>query len=1267
LLLRNKTFYIYRLQTHDQFYFNTNRIIMLRKIYVAIILLLVTTMVVHAQGEIKGQVVDKATREGIPFAVVTCSKGGVNAGGTTTDLDGNFTLKPLQAGTYTIKVQYTGYQTTEVQNVIVSEGKTTYFTTTPIELNPTSVQINEVVIVSYKEPLIDPDTKSGGTVTREEFLAMPSKNINSVAATTAGVYQSDEGEGLNMRGQRDAGTAYFIDGQRVIGSASLPQQSIEQVSVITGGVPAQFGDATGGVVNITTRGPQSQFFGGVELISSELLDDYGYNFVGFSVGGPILVKRDSVNGDRPILGFILSGEGVIEADPDPSAVGTYKVNDGKLAELEAHPLRPAPNGAGFVRNSEFVTFDDMEKINARQNVGTKALRLNAKIDFKPTENLNITFGGSIDYGTKHNYIYEYALFNPVNNPQINENTWRVYARVTQRFGSSSSDENATSNIKNAFYTLQVGYTSYKKTTQDDTHKDRHFDYGHVGTFHQYKSRVLVPGQVDYYGDTLLGFVQAAYADSAITYSPFYQDADGNLITPNPLMSNYTSYVFGNLGTYSDPDGTPETGDEFYSMQGNTDVILANLGLPNGYRPTDVYSLWYNTGRQYGGYAIDDKTQFRVSTSFSADIKNHAIQVGFEFEQRAERGYNMSSLGLWSRMRQLANYHTTQLDLAHPTMVDYGTYDAFYFDRYCDTAQQRWFDHQMREKLGMDPYNTDFLDVDAYSPDFYTLDMFSADDLLLDGNNMVSYFGYDYTGKRTKGNESFDDFFTAKDGNGNFTRAIPAFRPIYMAGYIQDKFDFRDIKFNVGLRIDRFDANQPVLKNKYLFYEAKTVKEATNFTHPENMGDDYIVYVNDADNPTAVLGYMNDGTWYDANGNEVADPNVIAQPSNTGRITPYLVDPSETQVSSKAFKDYEPQLMFMPRIAFAFPISEEANFFAHYDVLTQRPTDGYRLDPLQYYYIENRVGLFNNNPDLKPQRTTDYELGFTQTLNERKNAAITLSAFYREMRNMIQVVSVNYAYPVNYLTYGNIDFGTVKGFTVAYDLRRTGGVQLTASYTLQFADGTGSGATEAQNLVSNGQPNLRTTVPMDFDQRHSIVCNVDYRFGSGSNYNGPIFTTKGGKEVKWLDNVGANMVIRAGSGTPYTRQSNITPEAQFGVQKRQVLDGSVNGSRLPWQVRMDLRIDKNVDLSWGSGDNKKMANLNIYLQVLNVLNTKNVLSVYRYTGNADDDGYLYAAETQNSIAGQNSEQSFRDLYTIKINNPSNYSIPRRIRLGVMLDF
>lgn len=149
-----------------------------------------------------------------------------------------------------------------------------------------------------------------------------------------------------------------------------------------------------------------------------------------------------------------------------------------------------------------------------------------------------------------------------------------------------------------------------------------------------------------------------------------------------------------------------------------------------------------------------------------------------------------------------------------------------------------------------------------------------------------------------------------------------------------------------------------------------------------------------------------------------------------------------------------------------------------------------------------------------------------------------------------------------------------------------------------------------------------------------------------------------------------MVFRAGSGTPYSKQTTATPEAQFGVASRQILDGSINGSRLPWQVRVDLRVDKDIDLHWGAdkdGNGGKMANLNIYIQVLNVLDTKNVLGIYRYTGNALDDGYLAAAEYQSTINAQNDPQSFRDLYSVKVANPTHYSIPRRIRLGVMLDF
>lgn len=1216
---------------------------MLRKFYVTITAVLLSGVAAYAQlagGTLKGTLTDKSNNEPIPFANVAVMNGNTPVLTTVTDINGNYTLKPVQAGTYTLKSTYVGYQTVEVKNVLVVDGKTVYQN---LSLNPSSTQLEEVEIVEYLEPLIDPDTKSGGTVTREEFQNMPSKNLNSVASTTAGVFQSDEGSELNVRGGRSEGTDYYVDGMKVIGTSGVPQSSVEQISVITGGVPAMFGDATGGIVSVTTRGPQSTMFGGVELITSQFLDGYGYNFFGYSLGGPLYTKKDSTGYKKTILGYFVSGEFITEKDDDPSAVGTWKVKDDVLSRLEVTPLRPADIGTGTYRTAEFLTKDSLENIKYKQNVRSNTIRFSGKLDFKPGNNFVFTLGGSVDYINRRNYVYEYALLNPSNNPQVITNTWRVFGKITQKFGKDEDKDNkSTSNIKNAFYSLQIGYSKYKRVEQDEDHKKNLFNYGYIGKFNTYRGKTYEFNENGLNGPA---FYMTGFQDTLVTFERSEMNAFG---------ANYTSLYYDLVA------GSPSTLNQ----------IPQGLGLRNGDRPSNVYSLFFNTGRQYGGYNETDNSQFRVFTTFSADIKNHAIQIGFEYEQRNNRYWSVSPIALWTQMRQLTNFQLTQIDVTNPTYAfSVQGYDFYDFERAVDGASQNWFDKQLREKLGAGA--NEFIDVDAYDPSTYDISMFSADDLLNSGGSFVNYYGYSYDGKKSKNIPTFEDFFNKKDANGNFSRDIAPYQPIYVAGFIQDKFDFKDLKFNVGLRVDRFDANQKVLADKYLFYQAKTAGEVTNLgDHPSNIGDNFVVYVDDF-NPTGVVGYRNENVWYNAQGVVVEDPSVIADASSTGTITPYLVDPNDNpggQTFLGAFKDYDPQTTFMPRIAFSFPISDVANFFAHYDVLTQRPQSFQRLDPTDYYFIANRQGQVLDNPNLRPERTTDYELGFSQILSEKKNSSLTLSAYYREMRDMIQVIQVYQSYPLNYITFGNIDFGTTKGFTATYDLRRSGGVTLNASYTLQFADGTGSSASGGYNLVSSGLPNLRSTIPLDFDQRHAIVTSFDYRFGTGKNYRGPVIK-KGDKSKNILSDVGFNIVFRAGSGLPYTKQSNVTQAAAFGIAQRSVLKGSQNGSNLPWQYRMDIRIDKNFELTFGKGegDKKKMANLNVYLQVLNVLNTKNIINIYSYTGNPNDDGFLADATSQNAINGQINPQSFRDLYSIKVNNPSNYSRPRVIRLGLQFDF
>lgn len=69
----------------------------------------------------------------------------------------------------------------------------------------------------------------------------------------------------------------------------------------------------------------------------------------------------------------------------------------------------------------------------------------------------------------------------------------------------------------------------------------------------------------------------------------------------------------------------------------------------------------------------------------------------------------------------------------------------------------------------------------------------------------------------------------------------------------------------------------------------------------------------------------------------------------------------------------------------------------------------------------------------------------------------------------------------------------------------------------------------------------------------------------------------------------------------------------------------------------------------------------------MLNTRNIQNVFNYIGNADDDGYLATAQGQQQISTNFNPQAYSDQYKIFLNNPSNYSRPRTIRIGVMLDF
>lgn len=1236
-------------------------------------------------GSLKGKVTDKKTGEPLPFVNVVVENRGTQAAGGATDFDGNYFVKPIEPGTYDVVVSFVGYQPYKQTGVVINSNKITF-----LDLGLTAgIELTEFEVVQYSVPLIDRDGgASGGTVTREDIARMPGRSAESIATTVAGTSDAGTGGGISIRGARSENTYYYIDGVKVPAGAGtgLPKSAIEEVQVITGGVPANYGDVTGGVINITTRGPSRSFFGGVEYLTSGYkvgnditdivgLDRYAFNQLEASLSGPIFFQKDSVgNKTKPLLGFFLSGQYTNVVDNGPLYIGDVRVRQDVRDRLLAEPLslRTIGNTTAVVYNTDYLRESDFEYIKTRQNAARSSYLASGKIDIATTPTINFSVGGTVDFVDRQVYNRDNALLNAENNVRYQDLTWRAFAKFTQRFQSREGDgEQSGSKIRNAFYTLQVDYSRYARNVQDVEHGDRFFDYGYVGKFNTYRAPSYE------FNNDLQAFVHNGFRDTLVTFVPSATNADVAAIT-NQYFGLFPSQPFNVAGLFGAP-----TDQGPYE---NFNAIRALNGTLNGERPKNVYGLWNNIGfidDPNGGEFRRDRTeQFRVTAVGSADVSQHALSVGVEYEQLTSRGYSLSPVGLWTRARELANFHTRELnnlnadgelDLSLAQIsYPFGTVPFYTFDRLVGNGQP-YFDRQLRIALGLDPDGSDFIDVDAIDPDLYRLDMFSAEDLINDGNSYVNFFGFDHVGNRVSGRPSLNDFFDQRDANGQFTRVQAPFAPVYMAGYIMDKFAFDDIIFNVGVRVDRYDANQSVLRDKYLWRPAYTAGDAevqalyANGARPGNIGDDFVVYTDRLTDPTRVVGYRDGEVWYNAEGQVITDPSVLRTADG---ISPYMInyknDPEGDLRGSKlkkdAFEDYKPAVNVMPRIAFSFPISDEAVFFAHYDILTQRPTSNSRLNLPGLAYIET-TNAIQSNPALKPSKTIDYELGFQQVLS--KSSSLKIAAFYRELRDMIQIRNVVEAWPQTYRTYDNFDFGTVKGLSTTFDLRRTGNIWMRVGYTLQFADGTGSGPNSGINLINSQQPNLRTINALDFDQRHRIQITTDFRYGAGKDYNGPMLF---GKPI--LQRTGVNVVAILGSGTPYSGSSRVVQEGTIAAGSgTHRLEGSVNGARLPWQFVTDMQLDRDITLNFNKkdGDKVKTANLNVYLLVTNLFNTRNVTGVWRSTGSPDDDGYLAAPQFEQDILLQTDPQSYRDMYALRVNNPFFFGAPRTIRLGVRFDF
>ena len=270
-------------------------------------------------GQLRGQIKDKATGEAaIGATVVATSPALVGEQVVITDETGQYFVNSLPPGLYTLTIYYEN-KTFSRANVLIQLGKEALVNVTvdpKAEGKAVGSGKGEVIEVSGTVPIIDQgSTKTGVTITDDYTRNIPTgRTFGGVLGASAGT--AGDTYGTSISGATSAENIYVVEGINTTDtgfgglSTNLPNEFIQETEVITGGYNAEFGRATGGIVNVVTKQGSNQFRGSVfgyftpgalvadaegiqregSAVDSETNLDYRYDF-GAELGGPIIKDK----------------------------------------------------------------------------------------------------------------------------------------------------------------------------------------------------------------------------------------------------------------------------------------------------------------------------------------------------------------------------------------------------------------------------------------------------------------------------------------------------------------------------------------------------------------------------------------------------------------------------------------------------------------------------------------------------------------------------------------------------------------------------------------------------------------------------------------------------------------------------------------------------------------------------------------------------------------------------------------------------------------
>ncbi len=282
----------------------------------------------------------------------------------------------------------------------------------------------------------------------------------------------------------------------------------------------------------------------------------------------------------------------------------------------------------------------------------------------------------------------------------------------------------------------------------------------------------------------------------------------------------------------------------------------------------------------------------------------------------------------------------------------------------------------------------------------------------------------------------------------------------------------------------------------------------------------------------------------------------------------------------------------PRLGFAFPVTDRARLSFNYGQFYQFPTferlyeslrtatwiPGVGYQDLDEFGFDLGFESFLGNPDLEPENTVAYQVDGEFLITETMKLGASL--FYKDIYDYISVRRTVGDGGVAFWVLDNLDYANVRGFEVRAEKTLTNYVGFTASYTYSRAFGNADSYADRFNEWYNasvqGLLTPRNALPLDWDQPHTLSFSTSARYGG----------------------IRASMLGVFGSGLPYTPTSS-----------RGRATGPKNSARQPWNGNIDMRV--NYDISLGG-----IRYARPFVEVTNLLNRRNVITVYTDTGSPD---------------------------------------------------